>query len=154
DDIALLESTHAVASMQPTHATSDMPWAEARIGHARIAGAYAWRTMLDHHVPLAFGSDFPVEEVSPLDGLYAAITREDKQGNRAGGWYPAQRMTLDEAIAAFTTGAAYAAWDEAKHGTIAVGRAADLTMFDRVIDKPEALLAAHATAWVDGRPAL
>ena len=152
DDVALLSSTHAIASMQPTHATSDMPWAEARIGNARITGAYAWRTMLEHHVPLAFGSDFPVENVSPLLGLYAAITRQDARGNPPNGWYPAQRMTLDEAIAAFTIGAAYAGHDEDHRGMIAVGRVADLTVLDRAITEPAQLLEAKALAYVDGHP--
>ncbi|HET9990350.1 MAG TPA: amidohydrolase, partial [Kofleriaceae bacterium] len=108
DDVDLMVKTHAIASMQPTHATSDMPWAEARLGPTRILGAYAWRTMLDHHIPLIGGSDFPVEEVGPLLGIYAAVTRQDAAGNPPGGWYPAQRMTLDEAIAAFTRDAAAA----------------------------------------------
>jgi len=107
--------------MQPTHATSDMPWAEARVGKDRILGAYAWRTMLDHHIPLAFGSDFPVEDVGPLLGIYAAVTRQDAAGNPPGGWYPAQRMTLDEAIAAFTRDAATAEGDDTR-GVIATAR--------------------------------
>ncbi len=116
-DIPRLVQAHAITSMQPTHATSDMPWAEARVGKARILGAYAWRTMLDQHIPLAFGSDFPVEQVDPLLGLEAAVHRGD--------WYPAQKLTLDEAVAAFTTGAAYAVGEEALAGT-----RADLTIFD------------------------
>lgn len=101
--------------MQPTHATSDMPWAEARVGKQRIKGAYAWRTMLDNKIPLAFGSDFPVEEVNPLLGLQSAVTR--------GGWYPEQKLTLDEAVHAFTVGAAEAVGEKA-------GQAADVTVFD------------------------
>ena len=129
DDLPRLVQAHAIASMQPTHATSDMPWAEARVGSKRILGAYAWRTVLDAGVPLAFGSDFPVERVSPLLGLYAAVTRQDAAGNPPAGWYPAQRMSLDEALAAFTRGAAYAEHAETERGSIAVGHAADLTMF-------------------------
>src|SRR5689334_18024941 len=113
--------------MQPTHATSDMPWAEARLGHQRITGAYAWRTRLDNHIPVAGGSDFPVEQVSPLLGIYAAVTRQDARGMPAGGWYPAQRMTLAEAIDAFTHGAAYAEGAEDTRGVLAVGRHADVT---------------------------
>jgi predicted amidohydrolase YtcJ len=124
-DLPRIVSTKTIASMQPTHATSDMPWAEKRVGADRIKGAYAWRTMLDNKVPLAFGSDFPVEEVSPLLGLYAAVTRQDGKGQPPGGWYPAQRMTLDEAVAGFTSGAAYAAFAEAGWST-----RADLTIFD------------------------
>jgi predicted amidohydrolase YtcJ len=116
-DVPRMVQARAVASMQPTHATSDSPWAEARVGKARIAGGYAWRTMLEHGIPVALGSDFPVEEVDPLLGLDAAVNR--------GGWYPAQKMTLDEAVAGFTTGAAYAVGEE-KHA----GVRADLTIFD------------------------
>lgn len=140
DDVARLVATHAIASMQPTHATSDMPWAEQRIGKQRIKGAYAWRTMLDHHVPLAAGSDFPVEAVSPILGIYAAVTRQDATGAPAGGWYPEQKLTLDEAIAAFTAGAAYAGFAEQSRGVISVGRAADLTVYDRALAPDRSLL--------------
>ncbi len=116
-DVPRMVQVHAVASMQPTHATSDSPWAEARVGKQRIKGAYAWRTMLDNRIPIAFGSDFPVEEVNPLLGLDAAVHRA--------GWYPEQTLTLDEAVAAFTTGAAYAVGEEKL-----AGRRADLTIFD------------------------
>jgi len=128
-DIPRMVTAHAIASMQPTHATSDMPWAEARLGSQRILGAYAWRTMLDQHIPVAGGSDFPVEQVSPLLGIYSAVTRQDAQGMPAGGWYPAQRMTLSEALDAFTRGAAYAEGAEATRGVLAVGRHADLTVY-------------------------
>lgn len=114
-DIPRMVELKAIASMQPTHATSDMAWAEARVGKQRIQGAYAWRTMLDKKIPLAFGSDFPVEEVNPLLGLQSAVTR--------GGWYPEQKLTLDEAVHAFTVGAAEAVGEKA-------GEAADVTVFD------------------------
>ena len=140
DDLPRLVKSHAIASMQPTHATSDMPWAEARIGAKRILGAYAWRTVLDAGVPLAFGSDFPVEQVNPLLGIYAAITRQDAKGNPPNGWYPAQRMSLDEALAAFTRGAAYAEFAEAQRGTIAVGHDADLTVFAHTLAPTTMLL--------------
>ncbi len=139
-DIARMVQAKAIASMQPTHATSDMPWAEQRIGPQRILGAYAWRTMLDQRIPLAAGSDFPVEEVAPLLGIYAAVTRQDATGKPAGGWYPKQKLTLDEALAAFTSGAAYAEGAEATRGMIAVGRAADLTIFDRALAADRSLL--------------
>ncbi len=142
-DIARMVASHAIASMQPTHATSDMPWAEQRIGARRILGAYAWRTMLDQGIPLAAGSDFPVEDVAPLLGIYAAVTRQDAKGNPAGGWYPAQKLTLDEAIAAFTTGAAYAEGAEATRGMLRVGRPADLTIFDRALAADRTLLDTH-----------
>jgi hypothetical protein len=138
-DVERMVQAHAIASMQPTHATSDMPWAEARIGKQRILGAYAWRTILEHHIPLVGGSDFPVEDVGPLLGIYAAVTRQDAQGNPPGGWYPAQRMTLDEAIAAFTRDAAHAEGDDTR-GVIAPGRAADLTIYDGVLKPDRSLL--------------
>jgi predicted amidohydrolase YtcJ len=152
DDIAKMIEAKAIASMQPTHATSDMRWAEARVGKQRSLGAYAWRTMLDKNIPLAFGSDFPVEDVPPILGIYAAVTRQDADGKPDGGWYPAQKMTLDEAIAGFTSGAAYAEGAEATRGVIAVGRAADITVFDRALAPDRTLLETHvAMTIVEGR---
>ena len=129
-DIQRMAKLGLIASMQPTHATSDMPWAEARVGTQRLAGAYAWRRMLDAKVPLAFGSDFPVEQPSPLLGLHAAVTRQDLAGQPAGGWLPDQRLTMTEAIAAFTSGAAFAAGREAHFGRLAKGMRADITCLD------------------------
>jgi len=151
-DIPRFARLGAIASMQPTHATSDMPWAEQRIGPARLAGAYAWRRFLEARVHLAFGSDFPVEEVEPTFGLYAAITRQDPQGNPPGGWLPDQRLTLPEAIAAFTSGAAYAARREAWAGTLARGMLADITCFagDITAMPPPELRTAKVLATVIG----
>jgi predicted amidohydrolase YtcJ len=143
-DVPRMVKSQAIASMQPTHATSDMPWAEARVGKERIKGAYAWRTMLNNKIPLTFGSDFPVEEVSPLLGLHAAVTRTDTKGQPAGGWYADQRMSLDEAVAGFTTGAAYAAFvDGAPH--------ADLTIYDGKLDATSLLERKVAMTIVDGK---
>jgi predicted amidohydrolase YtcJ len=120
--------------MQPTHATSDMPWAPARIGAARVdEGAYVWRTILNSGAVIAAGSDFPVEEANPLLGVYAAITRQDSTGNPAGGWTPSQRMTRQEALASFTRHAAYAAHAEAWTGSIEAGKLADLVVLSRDI---------------------
>jgi predicted amidohydrolase YtcJ len=120
----------AVASMQPTHATSDMAWVPARIGQARLPGAYAWRRFLDAGVPLAFGSDFPVEQPAPTLGLYAAMTRQDvEKGQPAGGWLPDQKLTLWEAVAGFTSGAAFAGRQETGCGRLTPGMAADLSCF-------------------------
>jgi hypothetical protein len=140
-DVPRMVEAHAIASMQPTHATSDMPWAEARLGHDRVLGAYAWRTMLNNHIPFAAGSDFPVEQVPPILGLYAAVTRQDAKGMPAGGWYPDQRMTLSEAIEGFTRGAAYAEGSEATRGVLAVGRHADLTVWSGKLAPDVSLLA-------------
>jgi predicted amidohydrolase YtcJ len=129
-DVHLLTEAGAVASMQPTHATSDGPWVEARLGHAtdRLRGAYAWRTVLDAHVPLACGSDFPVEGFDPRRGLFSAETRR-WPGGPEGGWMPEQRLTREEALRCFTSGAAYAEHAEARRGVIAVGYDADVTAF-------------------------
>jgi len=127
-DIARFARLHVIASMQPTHATSDMPWAEARLGRERLAGAYAWRRFVEAGVPLALGSDFPVEQVSPLLGLYAAVTRQDLDGKPRSGWLPAQRLSLAEAVRGFTAGAAFAEFAESQIGNIAVGRKADFTV--------------------------
>jgi predicted amidohydrolase YtcJ len=116
--------------MQPTHATSDMYWAEARVGPERVKGAYAWRTILDAGGRLALGSDFPVEDVNPFFGIYAAVTRQDQKQWPAGGWYPAQRLTLAEAIRGFTRDAAWAAFEERSRGTIEQGKLADLTIVE------------------------
>ncbi len=132
-DIPRFARLGVIASMQPTHCTSDMYWAEERVGSTRIRGAYAWRKLLDAEVHLAFGSDFPVEGVSPLWGIYAAVTRQDHDGWPEGGWYPEERLTLDEAIAGFTIGAAYARFAEDELGSIEVGKAADFTILDRDI---------------------
>ncbi len=127
-----------IASMQPTHATSDMPWAAARIGDARVEeGAYVWRKLLDAGAVIASGSDFPVEEASPLLGFYAAITRQDATGNPARGWTPSQRMTRDEALASFTRQAAFAAHAEALTGSIESGKLADLVVLSRDIMRVE-----------------
>lgn len=130
EDVPRLVQHGIIASMQPTHATSDMYWAEKRLGPERIKGAYAWRTVLDAGGRLALGSDFPVEDVNPFFGLYAAVTRQDQKGWPAGGWYPSQKLTLAEAIRGFTKDAAYAAFEEDTRGTIEVGKLADFTIVE------------------------
>jgi hypothetical protein len=154
EDIARFAALRVIASMQPTHATSDMPWAEARVGAARIVGGYAWRRFRDAGVVLAFGSDFPVEAVDPLLGLYAAVTRQDANGAPAGGWYPDQRVTAWEALRGFTLDAAYAAFMDGDVGSLAVGKRADFTVLSRdpLREEPRALLQARAIAtYVDGK---
>jgi len=131
-DIPRLARLGVIASMQPTHATSDMAWAVTRVGDARIAqGAYAWRAMLDSGVVIAAGSDFPVEEADPMLGLYAAITRQDAGGNPPAGWTPSQRMSRQEALDAFTRGAAYASHAESLTGSLEAGKLADLVVLSK-----------------------
>jgi predicted amidohydrolase YtcJ len=131
DDIARFAPLGIIASMQPTHATSDMPWAEARVGPDRIAGGYAWRTFLDSGARLALGSDFPVEQVSPILGFYAAVTRQDAEGMPEGGWMPEQRLTRDEALRGFTLDAAYAAFMEDEVGSLEPGKRADFVVLSQ-----------------------
>ena len=117
-----------IASIQPTHATSDMGWAEKRVGPERIRGAYAWRTLVRSGARLAGGSDFPVESENPILGFYAAVTRQDVEGRPPGGWRPEERLSRAEALSLFTTDAAYAAFEEKRRGRIAPGFDADLTI--------------------------
>jgi len=133
-----------VLSMQPTHATSDMRWAEQRVGAQRVLGAYAWQRLTQVPAHMALGSDFPVESADPLLGLYAARTRTDRQGMPAGGWQPEQRLSAQDALAGFTQGAAYAVHEEAERGRLALGYHADLTVLsvDPIRCEPADLLSA------------
>lgn len=130
-DVERLARLGVIASMQPTHATSDMPWAGDRVGEQRLAGAYAWRKVLDAGGRLALGSDFPVERVDPLLGLYAAVTRQDLDGAPAGGWLPGERLDRDEALRGFTLDAAHSLFLDHLVGSLAVGKRADLVVFER-----------------------
>lgn len=127
-DIPRFARLGVIPSMQPTHATSDMRWAEARLGPARIAGAYAWARLLRAGSRIAAGSDFPVESENPLWGFYAAVTRTNHQGLPSGGWRPQERMTRTQALRAFTIDAAYAAFEEKLKGVLEVGRLADFVV--------------------------
>jgi predicted amidohydrolase YtcJ len=126
EEISRFKESGILPSMQPTHCTSDMPWAENRVGPGRIEGAYAWRKILRTGVPIAGGSDFPVESENPFPGLHAAITRQDASGSPPGGWYPEERMTREEALRAFTLSAAYFSFDENDLGSIKAGKRADM----------------------------
>lgn len=131
EDIPRFAQLGVIASMQPTHATSDMNMAEDRVGHERIKGAYAWRSLLNAGVRLAGGSDFPVELPNPFLGLYAAVTRQDREGRPPGGWYGEQKLTREEALRLFTIDAAYAAHVEDKVGSLEPGKWADFILIDR-----------------------
>ena len=133
-DIPRFGRLGVIASMQPTHCTSDMPWAPARLGPERTArGAYVWQKLLQSGARVASGSDFPVEQANPMLGFHAAITRQDVHGHPPGGWAPDQRMSRAQALASFTTEAAYAAHAEADLGAIAAGRLADFVVLSRDI---------------------
>ena len=137
DDIPRFVDLDLIASMQATHATSDMNMAEDRVGHERIKGAYAWRTFLKQGTHIAGGSDFPVESPNPFFGLHAAVTRQDHDGHPPGGWYPEQGMTITEAVRSFTLDAAYAAHQEDALGTLEPGKWADFILIDQDIFKVE-----------------
>lgn len=153
-DLARFAKLGVIASMQPTHATSDMPWAEARVGPERIVGAYAWRQLRDSGARLALGSDFPVESVDPRLGLFAAATRTDAKGMPQGGWLPQEKLTAHEALRGFTLDAAYAGFDEDEIGSLEVGKRADFVVLaqDPLAVDPAGLrdLIVLAT-YVDGR---
>jgi predicted amidohydrolase YtcJ len=138
-DLERMAKLGIIASMQPTHATSDMPWAEDRIGPRRLERAYAWRKVLNDGGRLALGSDFPVESADPRLGLYAAVTRQDLAGKPTGGWLPGERLTREEALRGFTLDAAWSIFLEKEVGSLEVGKRADLTVFARdVMTVPEA----------------
>ncbi len=157
DDIPRFAEIGVVASMQPTHATSDMRWVEDRIGAERAErGAYAWRSLLDAGAALAFGTDFAVEPMSPIEGLFSAVTRQSREepNSPPGGWLPDQRLTMEEAIRAYSAGSAYAEFQENVKGTLEPGMLADLVVWDRnlLVTPPEELLAASPDMTVvDGR---
>ena len=152
DDVPRFAANGLIASFQPTHATSDMPWAIARVGEERLKYAYAWRALLDSGAHVAFGSDFPVEDPEPLAGLYSARFRMDPQGKPEGGWHPEQRVTGEEALAGFTSGAAYAEFAEERRGSLSVGKDADFVVLsvDPVTAPAAELLKARVRATVVG----
>ncbi len=127
-DIERFGRLAVVASMQPTHATSDMPWAEARLGSKRIEGAYAWQKMRAASATIAAGSDAPVESISVIKGLYAAMYRQDEKGEPAGGWRKEEALTAEQALSAFSAGNAWASFREGEAGVIREGLVADLTV--------------------------
>src|SRR2546426_568335 len=130
-DIPRFSRIGVVASMQPYHAIDDGRWVEQRIGPERIKSTYAFRTLLDTHARLAFGSDWTVAPLDPILGIYAAVTRRTLDGKNPGGWVPRQKITVAEALRAYTVGSAYATFDEAKRGVLAPGYDADVVVIDR-----------------------
>lgn len=135
NDITRFAELGVIPSMQFTHCTSDMPWVEERLGPERVKGAYVWRSFIETGCRIPGGSDFPVESIDPLLGLYAAVTRQNLAGDPTGGWYGEQCLTMDEALRAFTVDAAYAAHMEDDRGTLSRGRLADFVVLSHDIMK-------------------
>jgi len=143
---------HVIASMQPYHAIDDGRWAEKRLGHDRARYSYSWRSFLDHGVTLAFGTDWPVAPLDPLQGLYAAVTRATLDGKNPDGWIPEEKITLPEAVEAYTMGAAFAEFQEKDKGSITPGKLADMVILsDNIFDlKPEAIRNAKVETTIVG----
>jgi len=151
-DFERFAKLHVIASMQPYHAIDDGRWAEKRLGHDRARYSYAWRSFLDHGVTLAFGTDWPVAPLDPLQGLYAAVTRATLDGKNPDGWIPEEKITLPEAIEAYTMGAAFAEFQEKDKGSITPGKLADMVILsDNIFStKPEAIRNAKVETTIVG----
>ncbi len=152
-DVPRFAELGVIAAMQPTHATSDMYWVEERLGPERTVYAYAWRMLQESHAHLALGSDFPVEEVNPMLGIYAAVTRQDVEGWPPGGWYPGQVLSREEAVRGFTLDAAYAGFMEDSVGSLEAGKRADFLVLDKDIfevDASEIPGIEVLQTWLDG----
>ena len=135
EDFARFAKLNVIASMQPSHQTTDMRWAEDRVGRERIKGAYAWNTMQKHGVRLAFGTDYNVEPISPFRGLYACVTREHPDGGPKNGWEPQEKISLEDCIRAYTSGAAYAQFEEGKKGELKPSEYADFIILSNDLTK-------------------
>lgn len=132
-DIPRFAQLGVIASMQPAHCISDMPWTEARLGAERAKGAYAFRSLLDSGAMIAFGTDWPVDSLNPMKGLYAAVTRQSLRGEPEGGWHPEQCLTIEEALRLYTLGSAYASFEEGIKGSLEVGKLADMVVLSQDI---------------------
>ena len=144
DDIPRFAKLGVIASMQPTHCITDKRFAEKRIGHERCKGAYAWRRLLDAGTKIAFGTDYSVEPLDPLEGLYASVTRKDRAGEPGPGWFPDQKLTMEEAIELYTSGSAYAEFMEDRKGMIKKDYLADIVIYNKDLMKitPEEIMKA------------
>lgn len=131
-DVPRFKELGVIASMQPTHCTTDMRFCAQRVGQERSKNAYIWRTLLDNGAKIAFGSDWPVEPLDPMRGLYSAVTRKNIEGDFPdGGWFPEQRLTMEEAIKLFTSGSSYASFEEDIKGTLEPGKLADMVVLTK-----------------------
>jgi predicted amidohydrolase YtcJ len=153
-DIPRFKQLGVIASMQPSHLLTDMNWAEDRLGPKRAAYAYAWKAFLDAGVPLAFGTDYPVEPITPFRGLYAAVTRMNEAGTRS--YYPENKLTRGQALYAYTQGSAYAEFAEKRKGNLLPGFDADFILVDRnlyTIAAPAILKSVVRETYVAGQKA-
>jgi predicted amidohydrolase YtcJ len=153
-DIPRFAQLGVIPSMQASHQTSDMRWAETRVGPERIKGAYAWRTLLNTGVIIPDGSDFPVEKVNPLISFHSAVSRQDETNWPDGGWYPQEAMTRSEALKAMTIWPAYAAFQEKVMGSITPGKYADFVILDRdimTVPNSEILATQVLSTWIGGK---
>lgn len=135
EDLPRFAKLNVIASMQPSHETTDMRWAEQRLGPDRSKGAYAWASLLKSGAHLAFGTDYDVEPITPMRGLYACVTRELPEGGPAGGWEPQEKISLADCIRAYTSGSAYAQFEEGKKGELKVGEYADFVILSDDLTK-------------------
>jgi len=135
EDISRFGKLQVIASMQPSHETNDSRWAEQRLGPERSKGAYAWKSLQDAGAKLAFGTDYDVEPINPLRGLYACVTRESADGTPPGGWIPQEKLPLADCISAYTTGSAYAEFMDGKKGELKVGEFADFVVLSQDLTK-------------------
>ena len=153
-DFARFGRMGVIASMQPAHAISDKRWAQDRLGEYRVLGAYSWHSFMAHGVRVPFGTDWPVEPISPYLGLYAAVTRQSTEGDPAGGWWPEERLSIEDAIRNYTAESAYASFEEREKGQVVAGMLADLVVHSRdlLTIAPREILQAEADVTVfDGR---
>lgn len=152
DDMGRFAELGVIPSMQPYHAIDDGRWADKIIGTDRASRTYAFKSLLDHNAALAFGSDWFVAPPSPIYGIYAAVTRRTLDEQRPGGWYPEQKITVEQALRAYTAGAAFAAFDEKDKGTVEAGKLADLALLDRDLTTiaPETIRDASVTMTIVG----
>jgi hypothetical protein len=151
-DIARYKALGVVASMQPSHLLTDMNWALARLGAQRAHYAYAWKAFLDAGVPLAFGTDYPVEPIDPFRGIYAGVTRTNEAGTRS--YFPQDKLTIGQVLFAYTQGSAYAEFSETYKGRLAPGYVADFIVLDRdltTVPAPEILKTRVLRSVVEGR---
>ena len=151
-DIPRYKALGIIASMQPSHLLTDMNWAAARLGPQRTRNAYAWKAFLDAGVPLAFGTDYPVEPIAPFRGIYAGVTRSNEAGTKS--YFPEDKLTIGQVLFAYTQGSAYAEFAEKFKGKLAPGYVADFIVLDRDLTKipaAEILKTRVLRTVVDGR---